>query len=175
MSAKEQFKPLYKRTMNVLKAREELGVMGVNDAIFIAGCQNIINRQIDRIKQYGDDAFPMSAYEVARMEEILETCEKAIAAKLEKIAFEKEVAAAEEIAVSADLEDVKVECVDNGATKTIYVTGKSEHGDVKWQGQSAQEFLDFMVYRAITALPEGDNSGFGSIFEMLPSFELISR
>lgn len=172
MNAAQQATPFYKRTMKVIKAREELGVMGVNDAIFIAGVQTVINRQIDRVKQYGEAAYLMTSREIFRMEEILTTCEKAIQAKLEQIAFAKEIEAVEELAESSDLEDVKASYSDTGATKTIYVTGKSEFGDVKWQGQNSAEFRTFMINRAKPLFDkseaEDDNEAFLDALAMLP-------
>ncbi len=172
MNAAEQATPLYKRTMKVLKAREELGVMGVSDAIFIAGVQTVINRQIDRVRQYGEAAYSMTVFEVSRMEEILNTCETAIRRKLEQIAFAKELAAVEVIAESSDLEEIETSYSDTGATKTIYVSGKSELGNVKWQGQNSTEFRDFMVNRAGVLFDkseaENDSDSFLDALAMLP-------
>lgn len=172
MNAAQQATPFYKRAAKVLKAVEELGVFGVSSTIFKAGVEDVINRQISRVKQYGEEAYLMTAREVSRMEEILSTCEKAIEAKLEQIAFAKEVEAVEEIANSSDLEDVEISHSDTGVTKTVYVTGKSEFGNVNWQGRNAAEFRTFMLNRAKPLFDksesEDDSNAFLDGLAMLP-------
>jgi hypothetical protein len=139
---------------------------------------SILKTQKGRIENFGDEAFLISRKDIFRLDEIIQTAQKALETVKARAALKTNLEAISAHAEKIGLEIINIEYADveaAGMAAKMYISVDAPADEMhKWEGSDVQEAINWLNMLAMYEGSEDEDESFEAMLQELPEGTLAN-